>query len=55
MRVLAAADIHGKQPVYDWLLTTAREESVEAILLGGDLLGCPDGFDTPEEAEELDL
>jgi Icc-related predicted phosphoesterase len=49
MRVLAAADIHGQQAVYDWLLRQAHEHQVDALILAGDLLGCPSGFGTPEE------
>ncbi len=52
MRVLASADIHRKGPVYEWLLRTASERHVEAILLAGDLLGCLDGFATPEAAQQ---
>ncbi len=52
MLLLASADVHGKQPIYDWLLTVARDRHVDAIVLAGDLLGCPDGFDTPEEAQQ---
>lgn len=51
MRVLASADVHGRLPVYEWLLAVAREQDVESIVLAGDLLGCPDGFDTPEAAQ----
>jgi len=51
MWVLASADVHGSRPVYDWLITVAREHHVEAIVLAGDLLGCLDGFDTPEDAQ----
>jgi Icc-related predicted phosphoesterase len=51
MRVLASGDVHGRWPVYRWLLTVAQEYHVEAIVLAGDLLGCLDGFDTPEEAQ----
>ena len=51
MRILAAADVHGSQPVYDWLLNVAREQEVDAIVLAGDLFGCLDGFDTPEDAQ----
>jgi len=51
MRVLASADIHGRWEVYEWLITKAEEFDVDAIILAGDLLGCPDGFDTPEEAQ----
>jgi predicted phosphodiesterase len=39
MRVLASADTHGKPPVYEWLLATARAHCVEAMILVGDLLG----------------
>lgn len=52
MRVLASADVHGKWPVYQWLVTVAREHGVQAIVLAGDLLGCPDGFDTPEQGQQ---
>jgi Icc-related predicted phosphoesterase len=52
MRVLASADVHGRWPVYQWLVMVAREQRVQAIVLAGDLLGCPDGFDTPQQAQE---
>ena len=51
MRILASADVHGSQPVYEWLLNVAREQEVDAIVLAGDLFGCLDGFDTPEDAQ----
>jgi Icc-related predicted phosphoesterase len=51
MRILAAADFHGQWPVYDWLLTAAREERVEAIVLAGDLLSGAEGFDSVEESQ----
>jgi len=51
MRILASADVHGSRPVYDWLLRVARDHDVEAIVLAGDLFGCLDGFDTPEDAQ----
>jgi Icc-related predicted phosphoesterase len=54
MRILASADIHGQWAVYDWLLQGARDNRVEAIVLAGDLLGCPDGFDTPEAAQRYE-
>jgi Icc-related predicted phosphoesterase len=54
MRILACADVHGRPAVYQWLVATAREHGVEAILLAGDLLGCPDGFETPEEAQRYE-
>jgi Icc-related predicted phosphoesterase len=39
MWVLASADVHGSRPVYDWLITVAREHHVEAIVLAGDFAG----------------
>jgi len=54
MRVLASADVHGRRQVYDWLIATALEYHVDAVVLGGDLLGCPDGFATPEDAQQHD-
>ena len=51
MRVLASADLHGKHSVYQWLVRTASEHRVDAVVLAGDLLGCPDGFATPEQAQ----
>ena len=54
MRLLASADVHGDREIYEWLLAVAQRERVDAIVLAGDLLGCPDGFDTPEEAQRHD-
>ena len=51
MRVLASADLHGKHSVYEWLVRTTAEHRVDAVILGGDLLGCPEGFSTPEQAQ----
>jgi Icc-related predicted phosphoesterase len=51
MRILASADLHGVERVYDWLLGEARRHGVDALVLAGDLLGCMDGFDTPESAQ----
>jgi Icc-related predicted phosphoesterase len=54
MRILACADIHGNWRTYDWLLDMARLQRVDAIVLAGDLLGYPDGFETPENAQRED-
>lgn len=51
MRVLASADLHGQQSVYEWLLRTARDCRADVVVLAGDLFGCLDGFDTPEAAQ----
>jgi Icc-related predicted phosphoesterase len=50
MRLLCSADLHGDVAVYDWLLTHVSSERVDALVLAGDLPGCPEGFETPEEA-----
>ena len=52
--MLASADVHGRRRVYDWLIDTALEYHVDALVLAGDLLGCPDGFATPEDAQQHD-
>ena len=42
----------GRRCISGWW--TAREHGVEAILLAGDSLGRPDGFETPEEAQRYE-
>jgi Icc-related predicted phosphoesterase len=54
MRLLMSSDIHGIWPVITWVLDLAHERAVDGIVLAGDLLGCPDGFSTPEEAQRAD-
>ena len=54
MRILAASDIHGSHDVYRWLASLADAIPVEALLLAGDLLGVPDGFETVEAAQQSD-
>lgn len=54
MRVLACADLHGVEEVYEWLIRTAEIEQPDGLLLAGDLLGIPGGFDTVEKAQEAD-
>ena len=54
MRILAASDIHGRHDVYNWLASLANAMPVEALLLAGDLLGIPDGFETVEAAQQSD-
>ena len=46
--------MHGIRAVYDWLLALASARHVTAMILAGDLLGCPDGLDTPEDAQTHD-
>ena len=54
MRFLASADLHGYHDVYDWLVEVVAVEQPEGVVLAGDLLGFPDGFDTVEEAQAAD-
>lgn len=53
MKLLLSADIHGNHDAYRWLSQTAKDLSV-SLVLAGDLLGCPEGFATPEEAQRAD-
>jgi Icc-related predicted phosphoesterase len=50
MRLLAAADIHGFENVLQWIVGQARSFQVDALVLAGDLLGVPHGFETVEQA-----
>jgi Icc-related predicted phosphoesterase len=54
MKVLAASDLHGNHFAYKWLAQTAAEKNVSLVILAGDLLGCPDGYDTVEAAQRAD-
>jgi Icc-related predicted phosphoesterase len=54
LRLLAASDIHGNQDFYRRLPALARETGAAAVVLAGDLLGFPDGFETLEEAQRAD-
>lgn len=54
MVILAAADIHGRHEVYDWLVDQALARRPAALVLAGDLFGYPDDDDTVEAAQEKD-
>ncbi len=54
MRLLASADLHGFWDVYEWLVNVALVQEPEGVVLAGDLLGFPDGYDTVEEAQAAD-
>ena len=54
MRLLACADLHGFRDVYRWLVDVVAAEKPDGVVLAGDLLGCPNGFDTVEEAQAAD-
>ena len=54
MRVLATADLHGDHEVYRWLVRVSEDMKPDAVILAGDLLGCPDGYRSVEEAQRAD-
>jgi Icc-related predicted phosphoesterase len=53
MKLLLSSDIHGNRDAYRWLVRTASDFDVP-LVLAGDLLGCPDGFGSIEEAQRAD-
>jgi len=50
LRLLAAADTHGFEDVCQWLVDQAQSFQVDAVVLAGDLLGVPHGFESVEQA-----
>jgi Icc-related predicted phosphoesterase len=54
MKILAASDLHGNQIAYEWLAQTARDRRVKLVVLAGDLLGCPEGYQTVEAGQRHD-
>ena len=54
MRILAASDIHGRHDTFRWFAELLRQKRADALVLAGDLLGVPDGFETVEAAQEFD-
>src|SRR5262245_31674749 len=54
MRALASSDLHGNHAAYKWLARVAREKKVDLMILAGDLLGCPDGYESLEVAQRAD-
>jgi Icc-related predicted phosphoesterase len=54
VRILAASDVHGNHDTYRWLGDRAVRDSVDAVVLAGDLFGVPDGFASVEEAQRAD-
>jgi len=54
VRLVAVADVHGHHEVYDWLVDLVAAEHPDAVVLAGDLLGCPGDFDTVEDAQVAD-
>jgi Icc-related predicted phosphoesterase len=54
MKILAASDLHGSDLAYKWLTQVAQARRVKLVILAGDLLGCPDGYETVEAAQRQD-
>lgn len=54
MKILAGADFHGDHEVYGWFAETATVTRADALVLAGDLLGVPVGFETVELAQKYD-
>jgi Icc-related predicted phosphoesterase len=54
MKILATSDIHGSHSAYAWLVQTARDRGVDGVVLAGDLLGYPKGFDAIDDAQRAD-
>lgn len=54
MKILASADLHGYHDVYRWIVDIAQKKDVDAVVLAGDLLGCPDDSLPIEEAQLAD-
>jgi uncharacterized protein len=52
MKILAASDLHGNPMAYEWLVQKAHDRGVKLVVLAGDLLGYPDGYETIEAAQQ---
>ena len=54
MRILAMSDLHGHHEVYRAIPDLVRRHAVEAVILAGDLLGVPEGYETIEAGQRAD-
>ena len=54
MKILASSDLHGNHRFYRMILDIAKRSDARAIVLAGDLLGYPPGFDNVEDAQRAD-
>ena len=54
MRILATSDLHGDHGAYSWMVQVAASREPDAVVLAGDLLGGPPGFETIEAAQAHD-
>lgn len=53
MKLLAAADIHGRVDVYEWLIGQAREKKAELVILAGDLSAS--SWEEEEQRQEAEM
>jgi Icc-related predicted phosphoesterase len=54
VKALISSDLHGNHTAYRWLAGLSAARQVDLMILAGDLLGCPDGYDTVEAAQSQD-
>lgn len=54
MKVLALADLHGEYQVYEWMSKVTAQTHPDVLVLAGDLLGFPEGYDEIELAQRAD-
>ena len=54
MKILAISDIHGYHAFYRALPDLARTHGADLIVLAGDLLGYPDGYQNIQGAQRAD-
>jgi Icc-related predicted phosphoesterase len=53
LRILAAADIHGALPVYEWIGEMAAEHRINLLILAGDLFSCDSEDGQREQARRI--
>lgn len=54
MRILFSADLHGRHDVYEWLIGRVEKYRPVALVLAGDLLGSPKGYESRLEGQRAD-
>lgn len=54
MRILVSADLHGHHDVYEWLIGRVENDKPDALVLAGDLLGSPKGYESRLEGQRAD-
>jgi uncharacterized protein len=53
MRILAASDIHGILPAYEWLVEMAGEHRVDMLILAGDLFAADEEDGQREQGRQI--